>query len=176
MSSQLDSVRPLIKTRQYREFTDEPVDRDSLTALAEVVRWTGSGGNWQPWRLVIVTDVALLRQLAELGMPQTRSLHTAMAAMAVSLPADPDKTVITAYDEGRMVERVLVGATMLGLGGGIGWIREPVRAPINAALGLGDDRFVRTIVAIGHPTENARAYRQPPGEARLPLEDLVTWR
>src|SRR4051794_5439804 len=105
MDSPADLVRPLIKTRQYREFTDELVDKNALTALAEFARWTGSGGNWQPWRLVIVTNVALLRQVGELGMPQTRSLHTAMAAMAVSLPADPDKTVITGYDEGRLAER-----------------------------------------------------------------------
>jgi nitroreductase len=176
MDSPSDLVRPLIKTRQYREFTDEPVDKDMLTALAEVARWTGSGGNWQPWRLVMVTDVALVRRIAELGMPQTRSLRTAIVAIAISLPADPDKTVITAYDEGRLAERVLVGATMLGLGAGIAWIREPVRAAINEALGLADDRFVRTMLAIGHPTENARAYRQAPGEARLPLDELATWR
>jgi nitroreductase len=176
MSTLDDQVRPLVRTRQFREFTSEPVGEDQLRALAEVARWTGSGGNWQPWRLVIVRDEALLRRLAGIGMPQTRSLHTAMAAMAISLPNDPEKTVITAYDEGRLAERVLVGATMLGLGAGIAWIREPFRGQVNEALGLTDDRFVRTIIAIGHPTDTARAFKQAPGEARVPLDELLTWR
>src|SRR4051794_39366298 len=176
MSDATETIRPLIRTRQIREFSSEPVSEEQLRALAEVARWTGSGGNWQPWRLVIIRDEPLLRRLAEIAMPQTRSLHTAMAAMAISLPKDPEKTVITAYDEGRLAERVLVGATMLGLGGGIAWIREQFRSDIQAALGVSDDRFVRTIIAVGHPSEGARTYRQAPGEARLPLDELVTWR
>jgi hypothetical protein len=47
---------------------------------------------------------------------------------------------------------------------------------MDKALGVGDDRFVRTIMAVGHPTEAARAFRQPTGQARLPLDQVVTWR
>ena len=56
-----------------------------------------------------------------------------MAAIAISLPQDSDKTVITAYDEGRLAERLLVAATMLGLGAGIAWIREQFRAILRQA-------------------------------------------
>jgi hypothetical protein len=50
-----------------------------------------------------------------------------------------------------------------------------VRAAAAELLDLADDRFVRTIIAIGHPTADARAYRLPPGEARLPADELISW-
>ena len=37
----LDRVRPLLRTRQVREFTDQPLTDDELGALADVARWTG---------------------------------------------------------------------------------------------------------------------------------------
>lgn len=176
MDTAIDSVRPLVRTRQYRAFTSQPVAEEQLRALAEVARWSGSAGNSQVWRFIMVRDEPLLRRLAEIGMPQTRGLHSAMAALAIVQPTDPEFELTRAYDEGRVAERILVAATMLGLGAGIQWIRGPVRPDVGKALGLGDDRFVRTIMAIGHPTESARARRSAPGEARLPLEQLVTWR
>jgi nitroreductase len=176
MSVSTDTLRPLIRTRQYREFTAEPVSEGELRAIVEVARWTGSGGNSQPWRFTIVRDEATLRQLADIALPQTRSLRTAMAALAISMPNDPDAAAISAYDEGRVAERVLIAATMLDLGAGIAWIREQFRAQFDQLLGIPADRFVRTMIALGHPTESARELRSEPGKARLPLEELVTWR
>jgi len=176
MAAAIEIVRPIVRTRQFREFTSEPVTEEQLRALAEVARWTGSGGNSQPWRFVVVRDEPLLRRMAGIAMPQTRSLNTAMAAIAISLPNDPDAEVISAFDEGRVAERLLVAAGMLGLGAGIAWVRDQFRADMDRALGVGDDRFVRTIIAVGHPTDAARAPRQPAGQARLPLDQLVTWR
>jgi nitroreductase len=176
MDSATDSIHPLIRTRQYREFTSEPLTDEELRTFAEAARWTGSGGNSQPWRFVVVRDVALLRRIGAIAMPQTRSLNTATAALAISMPNDPESEVISAYDEGRVAERVLIAASMLNLGAGITWIREQFRREIEQLLGLGDDRFVRTIVALGHPTDAARAPRSDPGQARRPLDELVTWR
>src|SRR5436190_822908 len=170
MNTAIDSLRSLIRTRQIREFTSEPVAEELLGALAEVARWTGSGGNSQPSRFVVVRDEPVIRRIAVIAMPQTRALQTAMAALAISLPTDPEGEVIGAYDEGRVAERILVGASILGLGAGITWIKPQFRSEIEGLLGVGDDRFVRTIIAIGHPTEAAQAYRSAPGQARLPLD------
>jgi nitroreductase len=172
----LDHLRPLIRTRQYRLFTEEPVAEAHLAALVEVARWSGSSRNSQPWRFIVLRDVALIRALGEAGHPQTRSLHTAMAAIAISMPQDDSKGVGYAYDEGRVAERILIGASMLGLGAGIAWILPAVRPRAAELIGLPDDRFVRTIMAIGHPSAEGRAPKSAPGEARLPREELVDWR
>ncbi len=171
--SPLDRVRPLIRTRQVREFTDEPVTAAELDALAEVARWSGSSNNRQPWRFIVIRDRAVLQRLAEAGLPQTRALQTAAAAIAVVLPVDPERTISHAYDDGRVAERILVATGMLGLAGGITWIRDDVVGAVRDLLGLPADRTVRTIVALGHPTEAARHPKSAPGQARLPRAQLV---
>ena len=168
-----DLLRPLRRTRQVREFTAEPIAPDALDALADVARWTGSSRNEQPWRFIVVTDRAVIGDIAEIGVPQTRALHTATAAIAIVLPVDDDHDISLAYDDGRVAERVLIAAGMLDLGGGIAWVRSDVRDAIGARIGLPADRFVRTIVALGHPTDAARAPKSAPGEARLPREQTV---
>jgi nitroreductase len=170
-----ERLRPLRRTRQVREFTDEPVAPGDLDEIANVARWTGSSRNTQPWRFIVVTDPDVIHQIAEIGQPQTRALRTATAALAIVLPvADDERHEIgVAYDDGRAAERVLIAAGLLDLGAGIAWVRSDVREPIGALLGLPDGRFVRTIVALGHPTDAARVPKTAPGEARLPREETV---
>ena len=172
-TSPADRLRPLRRTRQYREFTAEPVDRADLDAIAEVARWSGSSANSQPWRFIVITDEGALRRLATIGMPQTRSLQTATAAIAIVLPADDGHEIAHAFDEGRAAERILIAAGMLDLGAGIAWIQSRVRDDVRDVLDLPQERYVRTIVAIGHPTDAARQPRSPAGSARLPREESV---
>ena len=66
----LDLVRPLLRTRQIREFTDEPVGDADLHAITEVARWSGSSTNDQPWRFLVIRDRDVIRRLAEVGVPR----------------------------------------------------------------------------------------------------------
>jgi len=166
-------VRPLVRTRQFREFTPEPVSEDVLAALADVGRWTGSAGNRQPCRFLVITDGSTIRRLGELGVPQTRSLATAPAVIAIVLPAGEDREVADAYDDGRAAERILVAASMLGIGAGIAWVRRELREAMNEVLGIPDDHFIRSLMAIGHPSEAARRPKGAPGSARLPRDEVV---
>lgn len=149
------------------------MDREALDAIADVARWSGSSRNTQPWRFIVVTDIEAIRRIAETGLPQTRALRTATSAIAIVLPLDDAHEVGLAYDDGRAAERILIAAGMLGLGAGIAWVRSDVRASIGEVLGLPADRYVRTIVALGHPTEAALAPKTAPGEARLPRDETI---
>jgi len=168
-----DLVRPLLRTRQVRQFTDAPVERAALDALADAARWSGSSKNNQPWRFIVITDREAIRRLADSGMPFTRALQSATAAIAIVLPEQPGWKISHAYDEGRAAERILVAASLLDLGAGVAWIGGDARPAVGELLGLPEDRFVRTVVAIGHPTEQARQPKSEPGEARLPREETV---
>jgi nitroreductase len=179
MASPADRLRPLRATRQVREFTTQPVDRAALDALADVARWSGSSRNSQPWRFIVISDPATIRRLHEIGVPQTRSLNTATAALAIVLPVRGGEDlgmatdVSLAYDDGRVAERLLVAAGLLGLGAGIAWVRAELRGAIGEVLGLPADRFVRTIIALGHPSEAAKQPKSAPGAARLPRSEVV---
>ena len=120
-----------------------------------------------------MSDRAKVRRIGETALPQTRSSLTAAAAIAIAVPDDSGKAVSYAYDEGRAAERLLVGAGMLGLAAGVSWILPDKRQAIGSMLDIPPGWFVRTIVAIGHPTEAALAPKSQPGQARLPREQVV---
>src|SRR4051794_468055 len=97
-------LRPLRRTRQIREFEPRPVDPALLADNDHVARWPASSRNPQPWQFLVITAPSALRAFHEAGLPQTRGLLTAPAAIAIVLPADPGRAVHDAYDDGRAAE------------------------------------------------------------------------
>ena len=166
-------VRPLLRARQVREFTDEELTDAQLEAITDVARWTGSSRNTQPWRFVVIRDRATIGRLEAAGLPQTRALKTATAVVAIVLPDDPERRISHAYDDGRAAERMLIAAGMLGVAGGIAWVRPDVMPAVREILGLPADRMVRTLMALGHPTPGALEPKSPRGQARLPRVESV---
>ena len=84
-----DRVRPLVRVRQFREFTTEGLGPGDLEAITDAGRWSGSSRNSQPWRFIVITEPETISRIAVAGLPQTRSLPTAQAAIAIALPDDP---------------------------------------------------------------------------------------
>jgi nitroreductase len=163
-------LRALRRTRQVRQFTDEPVAEDDLQAILEVARWTGSSTNQQLWQFLVVRDGAIRQRIGEVTR-YARYVAKAPLAIAIVMPGEDLET--DAYDEGRAAERILIAANALGLGAGIGWTDGDERAVVGSLLGVGPPAFVRTIMSVGHPTEAAMQRRSGPGTGRKPLVELV---
>jgi nitroreductase len=53
-------------TAAVRDFTDEPVDDDTLYAVLDLARFAPSGGNRQGWRVIVVKDPATRERLRDL--------------------------------------------------------------------------------------------------------------
>ena len=109
------------KVRQARRYRPDPVSKDVLNELLEIARWTGSSRNTQPWRFIVVTDKEQLRRISELRPPIN---WVADAPLAIAIVLDGASPLSEAYDEGRVTERLLIGARVLGLGGGIAWFGD----------------------------------------------------
>ncbi len=63
-------VRDALRTNgSARSFTDEPVSDSEIAEILDDARFAPSGGNRQPWRVAVVRDVVLRRQLADLMQP-----------------------------------------------------------------------------------------------------------
>ena len=163
----------MVRTRQYREFTPDPPSREQLDALLETARWTGSSRNAQPWRFILVRDPTVIGRIAHAGMTLTRSLQTASVAIAIVLPVDHGQAISLAFDEGRAAERILVAASMLGLGAGVAWLRPEVRPLAGELLAIPEGWFVRTVMAVGHLSAGAPAPKSAPGTARRPRDEVV---
>ena len=168
-----DAVRPLLRVHQVREFTDGPLEAAQLDAIVDAARWSGSQSNSQPWRFIVIREPATLRELTDSSPPSTKSLTTAAAAVAIVLPQEKGAAVSNAYDEGRATERILIAASLLDLGAGIAWVKADDRPAVGKLLGVPEDRFVRTLVAIGRPTAKASKPKSTHGKARLPRSETV---
>ncbi len=92
--SPLDVVGPLIRVRQIREFTGKRVTKAEMEAITEVARWSGSSRNEQPLRFVALRDKTTIEHIAELGLPQTRGLPTANAAIAIIVPDEAERELL----------------------------------------------------------------------------------
>ena len=63
-------LRDAIRTNgTVRRFTTDPVERSTVLSILDDARFASSGGNRQPWKVAIVEDRALRRELAVLMQP-----------------------------------------------------------------------------------------------------------
>lgn len=61
-----DTLRQLIASRRsIRRWTEEPVPREDLLRMVDAARLAPSDTNAQPWHFTVVTDRALVQQLAQ---------------------------------------------------------------------------------------------------------------
>jgi nitroreductase len=167
------ATRPIRRVSQIRQYTDEPIPDAIVDQLLELARWTGSSKNSQPWHFIVVRDTETLRRLAAMR-PNINWAAGAPAGIAIVL--DGTNPMSEAYDEGRVTERLLTGATMLGYGGGVAWFGEAEhQAAAKKLLGIPDGRTARQIVMIGRPKSRADPRSYGPKRGRRPLAELASF-
>ena len=167
----MNALRPIRRVSQIREYTSDPVPEAVIQELLELARWTGSSKNTQPWQFVVVRDKDKLQAIAGLR-PNINWASSAPLGIAVVLDgASPHSE---AYDEGRLTERLLTGATMLGYGGGVAWFGEPEhQSAAKRTLGIPEDRTARQIVMIGKPKSKDDPRPYGPARGRKPLTEIA---
>jgi len=55
--------------RAVRAFRSDPVPKDILSEILDAGNWAPSGGNYQPWRFVVVEDPAMRHRLRDSAFP-----------------------------------------------------------------------------------------------------------
>ncbi|MCX7623745.1 MAG: nitroreductase family protein [Thermomicrobium sp.] len=161
------------KVRQIRQYRPDPVPEQALFQLLEIARWTGSSRNRQPWHFIVVDDRELLRQLSQLRPPIA---WLAGAPLGIAIVLDGHDEISEAYDEGRVTERLLIAAKLLGLGGGVAWYGEAEQqAAAKRILGIPAERTARSIVAIGYPLSTRDPRPSPVTGGRKPLDELISF-
>ena len=161
------SLKFLRGLRAVREFTPEPVDDAALNEILEVGRWTSTGGNRQPTEVVVVRDRPTLQKFAEWG---ARPAGPAAAALLIITATDQ-----FIFDEGRLAERLALGAKGCGLGSCIATLKEQGPELAKQALGVPNDRRAVTLVSVGHTDVEARRARPKATQARKPMDEFAHW-
>ncbi len=61
-----EELEELIKTRRsIRKFQDKPVPEELILKAIELATWAPNGGNYQPWRFLIITNKDLISKIAD---------------------------------------------------------------------------------------------------------------
>jgi nitroreductase len=160
-------LRFLSRLRAVREYTPEPVDQQAIEGILEVGRWTGTGGNRQPIEVIVIRDPAVKQQLGEWG---ARPAATAAVVLLLVVANDGSQ-----LDEGRMAERLCLGAAACGLGSTVATLKNEGPEAVKPLLGIPAEHRARTLVAIGHTDVEARRARQRNPQARKPLAEFAHW-
>jgi nitroreductase len=62
----IEELGELIKTRRsIRKFQDKPVSEDLLVKAIELAGWAPNGGNYQPWKFLIITNRELIHKMGD---------------------------------------------------------------------------------------------------------------
>ncbi len=168
-----DRIIFLRRLRAVRDFRPEPVPQAVIDDMLDVVRWSGSASNRQPAEVVVVRDTKVLQQIADGGV---RPAGGAPLALVVVTAGDPERKDLEVFDEGRLVERLLLAAKAHGLGANIGTLKGDGPTVIKQALGIPAERRIWTVVTLGQIDQAARPGRpQSPTAGRKPLEEFAHW-
>ena len=166
-------IEVMKKVRQTRIYQDKPVAKNDLDTLLEVAQWTGSARNTQPWHFIVVQDKQTLGKLAAL---RSNIDWVANVPVVIALVFDGHDTVLESFDEGRIYERLAIGATLLGLGAGTAWfLGDEEEAAARTLLNVPDGRVMHSMVALGYVDKDAN---QLPGRnyvGRKPLDEIVSY-
>lgn len=141
----------LCRLRAVKDYTDEPVSEQALASILEVGRWTGTGSNRQGTEVVVVRDPAVKQKFGAWG-----AAPAATAAVVILLVALDDGS---ALDEGRLAERLCLGAAANGLGSTVATLKNEGPEEVKTLLGIPAQHRARTVVAIGHTDAEARRAR-----------------
>jgi nitroreductase len=160
-----DLVKFLRRLRAVKEYTPEPVTQAQINDILEIGRWTGSGSNRQPWEVVVIRDPEVQRKFGEWG---ARPSETAAVVFLIVSNSDNN-----AFDEGRLAERLLLGAAAHGLGGTVATLKNEGPAAAKELLGIPQERRAFTTVNIGHTDIAARRARPANPNPRKPVTEFA---
>jgi nitroreductase len=140
--------------RSVRNFTDEPVKRDVLERLIEAGVWAPSGGNWQTWRFVVVTEESILKKIK---MVSPGLLGEAPALIAICQDIEEARTrggrlgaeSVCLMDTAMSAQNMMLAGHALGLG--TCPIASFHQEAVQRILGLPEKIVPQLLVSVGHP-------------------------
>ena len=168
--SAADVIQAQRNLRAVRRFGPGAIPNAVKDDILDVARWTGTAKNRQAWWLIWIEDTQTMETLAGLST-YARHIAAAAAALAIVTSGEAEWEEQDVFDEGRLCERLMLTASVHGIGAGIGWLTGSGVEDAKRLLDIPPQRRLRTLIALGHPAEGATAATGRGG--RKPLSELV---
>ena len=177
-----DSI--FFRRQSKRSYLPDPVPQEKLDRLYEIVRWSPSGSNSQPWRFIFVSDPSQKERFMKALARGNQWADAAPILIAVcSRPSDDgvrddDPVQYYSFNSGLAVMSLLLGATDMGL------LAHPMAGydakKVKEALAIPDDYHVLCAIALGYPgpieslDERTRAKDEAP-RTRKELSEIISF-
>ncbi|MEW6412064.1 MAG: nitroreductase family protein [Candidatus Zixiibacteriota bacterium] len=147
-----DSI--FFKRHSKRAYLDKPIPQDVLDRIFEIIRWTPSCNNNQPWRVIFVRDKAQ-HERAALALSKGNQWASKAPVIVVmcareadDYTREDDPVKYYQFDSGMATLSLLLAAVDEGLMG------HPMAGydafKMKEALGVPDEYHVITVIALGY--------------------------
>lgn len=167
------------KRQSVRKYLPDLVEKEKIDAIIEAVHLAPSACNSQPWKLIIVNDLALKEKVAKATFSKGISFNKFVKEAPVIAVFVIEKAKLIAriggsiknqeypqYDIGIAAEHFCLQATELGLGTCmIGWFDEK---RIRHLLNIPKKRKVGLLITLGYPPEDYKLRKK----VRKPIEQI----
>ncbi len=147
-----DSI--FLRRKSMYAFSSQPITQDILVQLFEIIQWTPSLANKQPWKLLFAVDEKV-REECMTALPRGNQWAGRASALAVIISRpeddairDDDPIQYYQFDCGMVAMSLMLGATELGL------MTHPMAGydadGIKKALSIPTEYHVVCVIAVGY--------------------------
>lgn len=176
MTDGLKMLSLMNKRQSERKYSDQPVEKEKRDRIIEACRLSPSACNGQPWRLIVVDDPVLKKQVAEATRSDILRMNTFVDMAPVLLVVVREKSNFTSragdlvkkrdyslIDIGIAIASIVYQAAAEGLGSCIiGWFDEN---KIKRLLSIPGSKRVEVVITLGYADNTHRTkVRKPTGE------------
>lgn len=151
-------IENIMTRTSIRQFTDQPVAKDTLDLLVKAGMAAPTAMNKQPWAFIVITDKEMLNALNE--VKPWFNLKTATAAIVVCGDLSKEEKDWSAeywvQDCSAATENILLAAHAYGLGAvWCGVYPNPEILPaVTKLLGIPEHIVPLNVITLGYPAEN----------------------
>lgn len=157
--------------RAVREFSDQALTDEVVTAILDAGRLAQSGANLQPWHFIAIRKRETLHAVADLG-EYARHLAGAALGVVIVTPQD-DADGWNWFDSGQVAAYMQLAAFELGVGSCIAALFKPQEA--RDLLGFPANFKARIAISFGYPANQEIELRAPRRSGRRPFDEVVHW-
>jgi nitroreductase len=160
------------KRKSIRSFKNIDVEKEKLDYILETFRQAPSVKNLQPWKLIVVTDKAIIKKLVPACRNQA-SISEAPLVIAACACEEEAYATMGGYlnsfsvDIGISFEHIMLAAVEQGLGSC--WIGAFNENEVKEVLGVPENVRVVALTPIGYPDDQGRERK------RKTIEEIVSY-
>jgi nitroreductase len=168
----MDAIEALLTRKMVRGFTQQPVTDDQIDTLLKVMVAAPSGGNRQPWRIIVVQDPKVKEALTAGAFGQQFIAQAPVVFVVLRVPGESEaryggrgRDLYSFQDTAAMVENLLVAAHAMGLAAC--WVGAFTDDAIARAVKCPAGAFPAAVIPLGYPSKTSTK------PARRPMDEVV---